>query len=159
MMRVLAFICALVAPLPAFALSCLAPSVERSFARADAAEERYVVVHGRLTLDAKALPRGGSGEVQPPEMTQVKAVLLGKSLNLEGFKVPFDQEITLEVACFGPWCGSVQNGLDMLAFVRKEGEAYALDVNPCGGSVFGAPQRSMLRAVKTCMRGGDCTAD
>lgn len=159
MIRHLALILALLAPLPAFALSCMAPSVERSFARADAAEESYVVVHGRLTLHEKALPRGGNGEFQPPELTKIDAILSGKSLTLEGFKVPFDQEITLDVACFGPWCGSVRNGEDVLVFLRKEGARYALDVNPCGGSVFGAPSRKMLKKAKTCLRGGPCTAD
>lgn len=158
-MRILAMVFAFLVPMPALALSCLAPSVEGSFARADAAKESYVVVHGRLTLDDKALPRGGNGEFQPPEMTKVAAILLGRSLNLDGFTVPFDHDITLEVACFGPWCGSVRNGEAVLAFMHKKGADYVLDVNPCGGSIFSAPSLKMLKTVKTCMRSGACIAD
>jgi hypothetical protein len=157
--RTLVCIVGLLASGPALALSCIAPSVERSFDWASASEESYVIVHGRLTVDEIALPRGGNGEFQPPEMTKVPAILLGKSLNLDGFKVPFDQEITLEVACFGPWCGSVRNGEDVLAFVRKDGARYAMGVNPCGGTIFSAPSRKLLKTVKACLRGGACAAD
>ena len=158
MMRALVIVAVLLAPLPAFALSCLPPSVERSYAQADASKDDYVVVHGRLTLDMDRLPRRRSNDQQPPEMTQIKGALIGMSLSQAGFKLPFDHEVTLEVACFGPWCGSAKNGEDVLAFVRKDGARYTLEINPCGGNVFGEPKRKMLKAVERCMRKGGCSA-
>lgn len=146
-------------PLPAFALSCLAPSVERSFAQFDAAEEVYVVVHGRLTLDEKDLPKNLGLDQNPPRLTILPGRLRGSSLTKAGFVLPFDQELSLEVSCIGPWCGSARNGEDVLAFVRKDAEGYALAVNPCGGAVFGTPKPEMLKQVRSCLRTGACTAD
>lgn len=157
-MRALLVVIALLAPLPAVALSCLAPSIERSYAQADAAEKSYVVVHGRLTLDTDLFPSGRSNGQKPPRLTQIAGTLTGKSLSTSGFRLPFDHKITLEVACFGPWCGSAKNGEDVLAFVRKDGAAYALEINPCGGNVFGEPKGEMLKTIAACMRDGGCSA-
>lgn len=158
-MRVLFLTFALLAPVPALALSCLAPSVERSFAHFDAAEENYVVVHGRLTLDEKALPKGMRVDRNPPEMTFVPAELQGQSLTKAGFTLPYDQELTLEVACIGPWCGAARNGEDVLAFVRKDADGYALSISPCGGAVFGTPKPEQLKQVQICLRKGNCRAE
>lgn len=158
-MRALVLAAAFLFPVPALALSCLAPSVERSFAQFDAAEESYVVVHGRLTLDEKALPKGMTVDRNPPAMTFVPARLRGQSLTLAGFTLPYDQKLTLEVACIGPWCGAARNGEDVLAFVRKDAEGYALAISPCGGAVFGTPKPEQLKQVEMCLREGNCTAD
>lgn len=150
---------ALLLPVPALALSCLAPSVERSFAAFDAAEETYIVVHGRLTLDESDLPKGMMIDPRPPAMTTVTAKLRGSSLTQKGFSLPFEQEVTLEVSCLGHWCGSARNGEDVLAFVRKDSAGYAITVGPCGGSIFGTPKPEMLRAVRACLRDRNCTED
>lgn len=147
------------APLPALALSCLAPDVARSYAQFDAAEETYIVVHGRLTLDETDLPEGMTVDRNPPEMTQVPAHLTGFSLGGEGFTFPFERDLTLEVACIGPWCGGVRNGEDVLAFVRKGADGYAIEVSPCGGAIFGTPKPEMIKQAERCMRTGACKAD
>lgn len=146
---------------PALALSCLVPSVERSYAEADAAAERYLVVEGRLTLNARQLPKSGSGTGtrKPPEMTRISSNILGKSMSSAGFVVPFDQDVVLEVACFGPWCGSVRNGDQVLAFVRRDGGEYLLSITPCGGDVFVNPKPSQLKTALDCHRGADCTVE
>lgn len=158
-MRILAFLIALLAPVPALALSCLSPSVERSYAQFHAEEDSYVVVHGRLTLDASKLPTGMTADRDPPRMTLIPAKLRGTSLNAKGFVLPFEQEVTLEVRCLGPWCGGVQNGEDVLAFVRKDAKGYAINVGPCGGSVFGMPKATLLKRVQQCMTQQNCTLD
>jgi hypothetical protein len=157
-MRYLGLILALLAPAPAFALSCMAPSVEHSYASYAAAEETYVVIHGRLTLDMSKLPRGVVNNRMPPEQTNVKGHIGGLMLTEAGFTQPFEQDLTLEVSCLGRWCGMVQNGEDVLAFVRKDAQGYALAVNPCGRAVFSAPKRSMLKRAKQGMKRNDCTA-
>ncbi|OAN78536.1 hypothetical protein A8B82_09185 [Sulfitobacter sp. EhC04] len=155
-MRFVALMLALCAPLPALALSCVAPSVERTFHEVNEAKDEYVVVHGRLTLDQRKLPSDGSTQSNPPKMTLVPATLSGTSLSASGFHTPFDKDIMLEVACFGPWCGSVANGADVLAFVRRDGGQYALGINPCGGHVFTPVQPAQLKQVRQCFTGGAC---
>ena len=158
-MRLLVFILALLSPLPALALSCVAADVETSFARHDAAEETYVVVHGRLTFEQTALPKGMLPDKKPPELTRVPAHLRGSSLTEAGFVLPFDHDLTLEVACLGPWCGSAGNGRSVLAFVRKGAEGFAIEVSPCGGALFEEPKPAMLKEAKRCLTEGNCQAD
>lgn len=154
-MRALAILLMLLLPMQAAALSCLRPSVARTYIKAAAADETYIIASGRLTFDQGSLPKGGNNDA--PRMTHIPARLVGKSMTSDGFKVPFDHDITLEVACFGPWCGGAQNGAQVLAFVKRQGARYALSVTPCGGMVFANPKPAMLKQVLRCHRGGDCT--
>ncbi len=156
-MRTFVFLLALLSPFPALALSCVRPSVERTFAEVQAADEAYIVVKGRLTLNARKLPRDGPTTQNPPELTRVPANLIGKSMNASGFVVPFDQTVTLEVSCLGPWCGSVENGQQVLAFVKRTAGQYALSVAPCGGRAFPNPTKANLKKALTCFKDGACT--
>lgn len=155
-MRILLLILALIAPLPVLALSCIAPKVERNFDRFAAAEETYVVVHGKVAFATRLLPKGLQADRDPPQMTRIPARLEGKSLGNQGFHLPFEQDVMLEVSCLGPWCGGLQNGEDLLAFLRKTDEGYALAITPCGGSAFGAPEAAQLKRVEKCFRDGLC---
>ncbi|NNK16790.1 MAG: hypothetical protein HKP51_07785, partial [Sulfitobacter sp.] len=105
------------------------------------------------------LPKNLGLDQNPPRMTHLPGRLRGSSLTKSGFVLPFDQELSLEVSCIGPWCGSARNGEDVLAFVRKDGEGYALAVSPCGGAVFGTPKPEMLKQVRSCLTTGNCTTD
>lgn len=158
MRHLIALALALLAPLPALALSCMAPSVERSYAWHDEAKEAYLVVHGHLTFDAALLPKGMTTPNNPPERTLIPGVLTGTSLGKSGFAAPFSQDLTLEIACLGPWCGSAQNGADVLAFVRKDANGYTLSIGPCGGSMFSPSTPAMLKEAKRCMQTGQCKA-
>ena len=159
MTRLIAFALAVFAPLPALALSCLPHSVEATYQRADQAEESFIVVQGRLIFDATALPDNGTGNQNPPEMTRVPAQLSGMALSKGGFDVPFEQPLTLEVACYGPWCGSAEEG-DVLAFVeRSPQDGYLLESNPCGGNLFTAPKPALIEKVQSCFAGGDCSPE
>ena len=155
-MRWLTCTLALMVPLPALALSCMQPSVTRSYVQFAAAEEAYIVVHGRLTLDETALPKGMTQSPPPPELTPVAGHLRGSALTKQGFVHPFDRDVVLEVACLGPWCGSAASGTSVLAFIRKDAEGYALEVGPCGGAVFPEPTEEQLGKVRACFRGQAC---
>jgi len=141
-------------PIQASALSCLRPDIERSYGEVAASDDSYVVVQGRLTLNEKKLPKSHSQAT--PEVVLVKAHLTGKSLGRTGFAVPFERDVTLEVACFGPWCGTAKNGEEILAFVRRDRGRYVVEVSPCGGRVFTNPQPKMLRQVEQCFIAGSC---
>ena len=155
-MRLFIFLALMGLPVQAMALSCMRPSVERTFNEIHAAAEEYIAVEGRLTLNTRKLPRSHSNNQRPPELTRIRAKLSGTSLSHAGFKVPFDREITLNVSCFGPWCGSAQNGEQVLAFLKRQNGGYSLDINPCGGHVFSNPRPAMLKKVTRCMRRGNC---
>lgn len=157
MIRTAALLLMLAAPAPAMALSCLQPTVERSFARFDAAPESYVIVHGRLTLDMDDLPKSMTQDPARSREVKVQAHVTGSSMTTNGFSLPFDQAVTLEVGCLGPWCGSAKSGQDILAFVRKDAGGYAIEVGPCGGAIFGTPKKAQLNRVIACFSGGDCT--
>ncbi len=155
-MRMIAIVLALMAPLPASALSCRPPSVTTSFEQAQQSPDSYVVVHGRLTVDERLMPRAEGKGRSGPKRTLIPAAIMGRSLSQAGFKLPFERKITLEVACFGPWCGDIASGTDVLAFLRQEAHGYALMITPCGGDVFVTPPAKMLKQVKTCFRRGQC---
>lgn len=155
-MRVLVFLVACMLPVQVAALSCIRPSVERSYAEAAAAKETYVIAQGRLTFNQRKLPRDGDGTRKPAKLTRIDAQLVGKSMTSNGFNVPFDHPVTLEVACYGPWCGRAENGGQVLAFLKRSKGGYALDINPCGGRAFANPKAKMLKQVVQCHKGGNC---
>lgn len=84
MIRWLAFIAAICAPLPALALSCIEPSVSRGFHAASAAPQSYVVIRGRLSFDEGKLPKAMT-DLAPPKRTDIPARISGKSLSMAGF--------------------------------------------------------------------------
>ena len=139
---------------PALALSCIQPDVARSYAQAAEAEERYLVVHGTLTFNESRLPDAGYND--SAASTRIPAQLNGMALSRSGFDHPFDKAITLEVQCFGPWCGGAKSGLPYLGFVRVDGSGYTFAVDPCGSLGFAEPTPQMLDQAKRCMQGGAC---
>lgn len=144
-------------PQAASALSCLPYSVESAFVQADEADESYVVVRGSLSFDARKLPKVDlERQGDTPPMTLIPAKLTGKSLTQAGFVVPFDRDVTLAVACFGPWCAQVPHKTDVLAFVERGREGYVVSTNPCSGFLFAAPNPAMIRAVRACFAGKAC---
>ena len=156
-MRYLFALLILLLPMQALALSCVRPSVERSYQKVEAAKDTYVIATGRLTFDRALLPKGGKND--SPKMTRVLARLVGKSMSSSGFNVPFDHPVTLEVACLSAWCGGAEDGGDVLAFLRREKGQYALGLSPCGGLAFANPKPAMLKKVLNCHKGWRCKAN
>lgn len=142
---------------PAMGLSCLPPDAARTFRQLDAAEETYIVVHGTLTFDAARLPEATfSNQAEPPPSTPIPAHLSGMALSREGFATPFAKDITLDVQCLGPWCGSAESGTEVLGFVERRETGHVLTLDPCFSYGFPDPTEDMLEQVKSCMRGGPC---
>lgn len=139
---------------PALSLSCMRPDVKRSFQQAAQAEEVYVVAHGTLTFAEHKLPEA-VGNDSPPQ-TLIPAHLSGKALSATGFDVEFDRDITLEVLCFGPWCGGAGSGNDYLVFLRKDHEGYTMSSDPCASMIFQDPSPEMIDTVATCFEEGSC---
>lgn len=140
---------------PALSLSCMRPDVKRSFQQAAQAEEVYVVAHGTLTFAEHKLPEA-VGNDSPPQ-TLIPAHLSGKALSATGFDVEFDRDITLDVLCFGPWCGGAGSGEEYLVFLRKDDEGYTMIADPCASMIFQDPNAEMLGTVSACFKAGTCT--
>lgn len=158
-MKALLAVALALAPITADALSCMPHSVQAAFQQAQADEARFVVVHGVLDFDAKKLPKVDYNNQQAtPEMTHIKAKLNGQSLSRTGFATPFSEQVTLAVACFGPWCARPSPQADALAFVELRDGAYVITTDPCGGYLFDAPTAAMLRAVQRCFSSKACKA-
>ena len=145
---------------PAVALSCLPVSVADSYREAAAAEETYIVVHGRLEFDTSRLPKVDlDAQDQTPPQTDIPARLSGKFLSKDGFQGDFDRAITVRALCFGPWCGQPVSGADYMAFLEETPKGYVLSSSPCGGFDFAKPTPDMLRTVTQCMQGGVCQSE
>lgn len=145
------------APVAAAALSCMPHSVELAFGQAQAAEERFVVVQGRLGFNARKLPKVDyDNQLSTPAMTLIKGELRGVSLSAAGFKTPYRSKVTLAVACYGPWCASAKAGAEVLAFVELGTDGNVISTDPCGGYLFTEPTKKMIRAVEQCYAGGSC---
>ena len=142
---------------PGLALSCMAPDVAKTYARAAEADESYVVVRGRLTFDATQLPKTDwQNQQATPPHTPIAARITGQALSLTGFDLPFERDITLDVQCFGPWCAGAAPETDYLGFLEQRETGYVLVLDPCGGMGFANPTPEMLDRVKTCFQGGPC---
>lgn len=156
-MRMLALIMALCAPLPALALSCMAPTVEQTFTMLLAEGDPHFIVEGRLTFDPTLMPKETTA-VRPPKMTRVPAEISGFGIGGFGSSGFWKHEITLEVLCFGPWCGSLPQNTWTLAFLRETKGSFALVISPCGGHHFVEPTDEQVEAAQRCMRNGTCEA-
>lgn len=139
---------------PALALSCMRPDVKRSYMQALEADEFYSVVIGTVTFDATKLPKA-VGNDSPPQ-TLIPARIEGSALTGTGFDLDFAQDITLEVLCFGPWCGGAGSGVEYLKFLRKDTEGYTMVADPCSSLNFQEPTQEMRQAVEKCYMTGEC---
>lgn len=156
-MRVLSTILMTCLASPAIALSCMPYNATQAFIDAQAAPDPYLVVVGTITFDQEKLPRAdraNQNNVKPDN--RFHARVEGHSLAKRGFVLPFREEISVNVQCYGPWCSSLTNGETYLAFLKQTKDGYHLETNPCGGYAFGDPSGEMLYQMKSCMRGTGC---
>ena len=133
------------------ALSCLRPDPERSFAAASESDLPYLVLTGDLT----APPATGTTEQRPVSTT---ARLSGYGLANDGFTVPFDGDVVLDVTCAGPWCGALPASGPVMAFARIDGAVPVIELSACGGWLFTDPDQAMLDRMTDCINGKACTA-
>ena len=137
---------------PAAALSCMRPSFDRSFDQARDAEEAYGILAGSIDVDEVKVKQASKDGTTP---YSVMGMFTGAAIYSEGLSENFQREITVEVKCYGPWCGNAQDIEDVILFA-KLGAAGSLMVedNPCGGTFFGADKVGIARAVER-LRGSE----
>lgn len=144
----------LLATSPAMASSCLKPSAVRSYLEANASEDRWGAVVGRLDFDESRLPDAvGQADRKGVEL---RGQLVGESLGPDGFKDPFQGGVTLRVVCTGVWCGQARSGGYYLVFVKREGVRHYAIAEPCEAWLFENPRPKTLERLARCYRGGYC---
>ena len=141
----------------AAALSCMRPDVATTFNQMNAVPEDVFVLRGILTFDESLLPQGVFNEERNPE--PIPARFVGKGLTLEGFTARFESPVIVQSVCFGPWCGAVGAGDEIITFAKVLGDKIVVEVDPCGSTVFYEPTQSMVEDLKSCIRGGTCESN
>ena len=158
-MRLVPFL-VLLASLPATqtaALSCLRPSVQASFREAQAAEATYVLALGRLAVPGgSALPPAGYRPGAKPY--SVEATFEGMLATLRGFDRPARVPVAVEVGCAGPWCGAAPVDQELLFFLERRGDGFALEEGACPRWALGATPEAVDAAL-SCLRGEGCAPE
>jgi len=139
---------------PAVALSCMAPDVTEAYRIAQHSDDRYIVVRGTLRFDASKLPKTLNNNNRPHN--PIPARITGEALTKSGFDFAFDRDITLDVECFGPWCGAATPDTLYLAFLRQGENGYVMSPDPCHTLSFPEPTQDMLDRVALCFKEGSC---
>jgi hypothetical protein len=158
-MRPFALAIALTIPAQAFALSCIEPSVEFSYAAAAESDDTYLLGTGVLSFDQSLMPRSTVGVERPAPVTRIPGTISGKSFDGSGFNQDFEARVDLVVRCIQSWCPVVTNDKEHLVFMKEGETSYELAIDPCGGSAFPEPTKEMLDQVLTCFKDGNCSSD
>lgn len=137
----------------AAALSCIPPDPVAAYQKAAAAPDTYYVLYGAFAFDTKAAPKGTDGMAEPAKQAPISAMFRGNGLSKTGFNLRFDQMITIQPVCVGPWCGAVSPHTPALAFVRADGDQLIAEVGPCGGHIFLNPSQGDLDNIVQCING------
>lgn len=135
------------------ALSCLRPTVEASFAAAQAADGRYRLVVGRIVPSEGASVPTPVGPNAREDVT-LPARVEGRALTRRGFTAPFDAPVTVTLTCAGPWCAGLPEG-EALLFLLDGPGGPTLTEGPCPQNVLGLEPDTEAR-VLACLA-GDCT--
>lgn len=159
-MRVMALAVLMAIPTTASALSCRPYNAIAAYNDAAKSDDAYVVVHGTLRFDESKLPKvdwDRQEDVKPDNFLSGR--IDGQSLTRAGFTAQFVRDIDINVQCYGPWCSGLTNGADFLVYLKKVGDDYLLETNPCGGFAFQDPDRAILSKVTACLNGKRCDPD
>lgn len=158
-MRLIALVVGLIAPAQAFALSCVPPSVEFSYATAAESKETYLLGTGTLVFDQTLMPRSTVGVERPAEVTRVPAKVSGMAFTGAGFLEKFEADVEMVVRCLQSWCPTVGSEKEHLLFLKETETNYELALNPCGGAAFQDPTSEMLDQVLACFKDDNCDKD
>ncbi|SIO31713.1 hypothetical protein [Vannielia litorea] len=156
-----AFGAALAPALPVAALSCLPADPVRIYTQARDAEARYRIVHGTLTAQQTIRKhKQDMTRTTPPKPIRVKARLQGMQLGQGGFATPIDLPVTVEMVCYGPWCGNWPGAGQMLMSVEEQkGGQLVVTADPCLSQIYAKPTRQELDRVVRCHRAGRCPTE
>lgn len=157
-MRIIALAASLLIPAQAFALSCVQPTIEFSYAAAADSDETYLLGTGTLVFDQALVPLSTAGVVLPKQVTRIPATISGKAFSGAGFDQDFEANVEMVVRCLQTWCPAISSEKEHLVFLKEGETSYELAIDPCGGT-FPEPTPAMLDQVLTCFKDGNCLVD
>jgi len=152
MMRCLLLVLSLFLASPAFALSCMRPSVEAAFMRVHEAAEIYVPVLGQFTGFE---PRKDS-KSPTPEDRVFTAHFSGSTFTSRGKGRALDIKVAVTETCLASWCPHLPANTEMLTFLRRDGDGYAIEINACGGNAFSDPTPDQIKSMRACLSKMTC---
>ena len=135
------------------ALKCLEPDPLVSFRTAMASPDIYVILRGAFTFGDGLLPGDVTTRGNPnlPQPAPFAADFAGQSLVADGFTQAAAMPVSIQSVCFGPWCGQIASGQDVMAFARTDDQGrLVVDVDPCGTWVFPDPTDTVLEQMRGC---------
>ncbi|WP_108815629.1 hypothetical protein [Loktanella sp. Alg231-35] len=139
------------------ALSCLRPDPITTFQKLAAASESYFVLMGELTFDENLLPEAMSN-TRTDEPAPIPAYFAGKGLTHDGFANDYYSNVTLQIRCGGPWCGSASSGMEAIFFVPASDPPVLIEAGPCGGMIFENITPATVEMLTSCMAGDTCSS-
>lgn len=154
MLRLAILLCLVAGPVQA--LSCLAPDAVRLYERARDSEAFYTVVRGRIAGEVVQPRPDPQGQVEPGTVLTSTVRVVGVALDADGFDVPFDQPVDVNVTCAGPWCGGASDGEAILALRHTE-KGLQLEAGPCAADQVPVSDTGIDRLL-ACHRAGICLA-
>lgn len=154
MKRILIVIVASLIGSQASALSCMQADIASSYLGAVASDERYAILVGQITYN-----RGNYSKEELEEGVDIPAQFVGRQLGRNSYSTPLTQDMTVNVGCFGPWCGYVNDSPNMISFVQiRDDGSYHLVGSPCPGSQYPADDPEIWRTLQMCLNGRECEA-
>ena len=134
----------------ALSLSCAYPNMAETFNRVAAADEVFLLVHGRL-IPPDRLPR----EIAGQSMTAV--------YTFDGTQIGATRDATLrrpvqvETTCLSVWCGALPGKpVSILGYMERDGGGLSLTLGPCPGEYLEAPKRQDIDVLRACLTRGRC---
>ncbi|EAR50622.1 hypothetical protein OG2516_12261 [Oceanicola granulosus HTCC2516] len=147
---------ALLAATQSAALSCLPSDISRAYRDAAESADSYVILQGAFRFDAAALPPAVQSGDGVAAADAVPADFQGIAYDPAGGTRPYSGPVTLQPECAGPWCGRIEPGGEVLAFVRLEDGALTLALDPCFANVFTDPSADTVATLEACLAGEAC---
>lgn len=144
-------------PLPAFALSCMQPSIPLSYQQHSQAAEAYGVFAGTFQ-PMGPLPQVDGYNDEAEATYSADYLFYGSQILLNSDRQIGSTPIEVRLECAGPWCPNFfETQIDTLAFIELDGSGApsVLHVGACPGTLFqDTPEnRDQIRA---CMAGRAC---
>lgn len=136
----------------ASALTCVRPDPARSFATAQAAPETYIILRGHIGIAEVLIP---PEPADPQAPAPIPVWFTGTSLTPQGFTQPYEGPMVVQPTCAGPWCGEINQDMDLIAFARQENGSTIITADPCGGWIL-PDDAATVATLTACIRGEAC---
>ena len=129
----------------ALSLSCAYPNMAETFNRVAAADEVYLLVHGRLIPPAR-LPREIAGQPMTAVYT-FDGVQIGATRDAS-----LRRPVQVETTCLSVWCGALPGKpVTILGFLERRGAALSLTLGPCPGEYLETPRPDDIDTLRACL--------